>query len=729
VIRDIPTDDKIYSKLAQQVSLRMQASNDYYVGHREDWQVAWNRWNKYPDRPQDVADDDPYEIKIGYGFGLIEQLNAKVTEPMLQMGVPFGVFPKQFGDQKACDNFVDIVRDFYSKPNVQESKRGSKKGMIVCGPRWEIYEWLHVEENGKMWGEIEKLVEQAVVNPETGKPQTDKDGKPVMARMMQKVIGEIVTKIVTYYGFNIRCPRVEDVYPEPNRTTIDTGQNTDLSWLVEDMGELALEDMAREVIYNPDTKKTERRYNFDRLLKEAGPKAEERYKNIIEGKGTVDDNYGQLIVPVSDWTDASASGQLKSNKGQDANSSFEDRDKVRIYRMRTKNELRLIANGKHIIERITDPWHRPRMNCAIENYTQDPRCIYGPGAIKPILDELIELDITHSLGMQNLFRVINRMIAVKQKAIVSMDELDRRAGGVVRINDEVDQISQAIQAFDQQSSLNDMLGAESAIKGSLEFTSSNLDGSPGTRGTKQDHKTKGGLEIISENMGTRFVTMQAQALITEARAGIAMSYLLDQFFFEPTDYRSVQENGTTLYKRFSREDIDTKGRGFNFTVTVDPLWGNTRAQRQDAQDLFELGIKYEELRLQIKDPKMKQMQLSELMEDLLKKHGRRDLSDIFIKPTGEIDPGQELQILAQGGVVQCKGDLQEHITAHLLQVQSPGLQKMIEAGKADPKTKQNLMLLIEEDTKRLVTFLKDPQGAASQKLNSAGMSHPGMVEQ
>ena len=697
----------------------MAASNEYYIGHRKDWEDAYDRWNKYPARPIDVADDDPYEIKIGYGFGLIEQLNSKVTEPMLQMGVPYGVFPKEFGDQKSCDNFVDIVRDFYAKPNLQEGKRGSKKEMIICGPRWEIDEWLHIEENGMMWGEIIKMVEQQI---------GVKDGKPVMAQMPQKVIGEVAQKIVTFYGYNTRFPRVQDIYPEPNRRTIDTGQKTDIAWAVEDLGELALEDLAREVIYNPATKKTERRYNFDSLLHDAGPRAEERYKNIIEGKGVVEDNYGQLITPISDWTDATSAGQNKTTKGQNANSSFEDRDKVRCWQMRSKNELRFIAQGKHIAERITDPWHRPGMKMRIENYTQDPRSLYGPGAVKPVIDELIELDITHSLGMQNLFRVINRMIAVKQKAIVSMDELDRRAGGVVRINDEVDQISQAIQAFDQQSSINEMLAAESDIKGSIEFTSSNMDGSPGVRGTKQDHKTKGGLELISENMGTRFVTMQAQALINEARSGISMLSFLEQFFFEPTDYRSMRDDGTTTFAKFTKEDINTQGRGFHFTITVDPLWGNTRAQRQDAIEMLHEAQGYAKIFMEMKDPTMKKINLSQLFENALKKFGYRDLSGLFEKAGGEMDPGQELNILMNGGVVQCKGDLMEHIQAHLLQANSPQLEKAMQAQKADPKTKQNLMLLIEEDTKRMTTFLKDPQGAAAQKLNSAGMTMPGMPQ-
>ena len=737
--REIPSPDSPeYGKLVQQVSLRLQSSQSWYSGFRDEWDRCYERWHRYPARPKVVNDSDTYEVRLGYTFGLIEQLNSKVTEPMLQMGIPFGVFPTEWGDQPKADNFSDMCRDFYSKPNVQEGKRKSKKEMIICGPRIEIDEWLHIVEPGQKWGEKEEIIEQAIVDPKTGEPVLGEDGKPAKAKMVQKVMAEVDQDITTFYGFNTVYPRNVDFYPEPDRTTIDTGQKTDMSWFCWDMGELALEDMAREMIYNPDAvdPKTGKRgctvprYDFSKLIKDSGDRAQKRYAKILEGAGAglVDDNFGPLITPIHDWSDASTTrhGNMDTKHNDAvANQSFEDRDKIWVCQMRTKNEIRTIAQGKYIIERVLNPWHRPRLGARVENYTSDPRSLFGPGAITPIFDELDSLDITDSLMMQNFFREVNTMLLVKIKALDNPDDLDRRAGGVVRVNDEVESLGQAVMPVPRQNVMSESLGAESNIKGNIEFVSSNLDASPGIHGTRQNHKTAKGMQIIESNIGTRFVTMQSSALINEARCGESMLYFTEQFHFDKVSYRCIRDDGSTVYAKFNKEDVDTNGRGFRFLITVDPLWGNTQAQRSDALELLDMGYKHEEYRLKANDPKIKRANVSELFEDALKKFGRRDVSGIFEYASGEISPDVELQILMQGGVPKpCQGDLMSHIQTHILQAQSPNLKQAIEAGKAHQDTIKNLMLIVQEDMARLATFMKDPAGAASKKLNEVGMKSP-----
>jgi hypothetical protein len=505
---------------------------------------------------------------------------------------------------------------------------------------------------------------------------------------------------------------------------------TDIGWIIEDLGDLALEDLCRQVIYDPETKKTRPRYDFKKLIGDQGEEAKKRYANILSGASAdlVSDSLGPVITPMHEWvsdnSNKAGTKPTKSNNGA-AGQSFEDRDKVWVVQMRTKNEIITLAQGKYIIERVLKPWQRPRIGARVEVYTIDPRSIMGISALDPILDELDELDITHSLGMQNLFRLVNKMIAVKTKAIESMDDLDPRAGGIVRINDEVSSAEEAIHAIVQPSAINEMLAGESNTKGNIETVSSVHDGSPGVQGTKSYSKTAHGMEILQTNLNTRFATMQSQALINEALSGQSMQYFFEQFAFEAVSYRSLREDGSTSYSKFTKEDIDTQGRGFNFLVTVDPLWGNTHQQRQDALEIFQEGVNYEELRMKMNDPKMKRIDLSELFDNLLKKSGRRDTSRIFALPTGETSPEQELQILIGGGVVDgCTGDLQHHITTHLLQAKSPQLAQAMQAGKADPATVSNLYRLIEQAKAQMLTFLKNPQGAADAKLAQAGMGAP-----
>ena len=94
-------------------------------------------------------------------------------------------------------------------------------------------------------------------------------------------------------------------------------------------------------------------------------------------------------------------------------------------------------------------------------------------------------------------------------------------------------------------------------------------------------------------------------------------------------------------------------------------------------------------------------------------------------PTGELSPQDELQIIMQGGVVECKGDLMEHARMHVLQLQSPAVRQAVEAGKASPKTIEYLQKLVQQDLAKMRTFLEDPMHAASQKLNELGFSAPG----
>lgn len=713
---DIPTDKATYAKIVQTVSLRMQASADFFSGKRERMRIAYDRWHRYPARPVDVTEEDSYEIQLGYGFGIVEQVISKITEPLMNMGIPFGVFPTELGDQGKSDNFADICRDFYGKPHVQMGKRKSKKEMGVTGSRVEIDEWLHVVENGKRWGKVPQQVEQPVLD-DAGQPVM-RDGKPVTAKLEVMVAGEVPAKIVTHYGFNTRYPSVFNIYPEPNRTTIDTGQATDISWVCEDLGELALEDMVNQVIYDPETKQTRPRYDFTSLINDAGEKAKKRYANILEGKpGLVEDGYGPIITPVRDWADAEKRDD-SGLQGLVSGQTFEDRDKIWVAQMRMKNEIVTVAQGKYIIERVRDPWHRPRIGMRIECYTIDPRSIWGIGVIDPIMDELDELDITHSLGMQNLFRLVNKMTAVKQNALVSMDDLDPRAGGIVRINDEVEHASQAVHSIVTPNAIPEMLAGESNTKGNIEFASSYLDGQPGIMGTKATHKTARGQEILQSNLNTRFATMQAQGLINEALLGQSMLYFFEQFAWEAVSYSHLDEDGATTYSKFTKDDVDTDGRGFRFLVTVDPLWGNTQQQRQDAQQVFELGLQYKQVQT---DPNAKTPDLAVLFEDLLRKHGRRDLSRVFIKPNGEISPDQELQVLMGGGVVDgCRGDIRQHMMIHILQAKSPNLAKAMEAGKADPETAKNLIRLVQQAGAELGTFLQDPQAAADRMLSKAG---------
>ena len=726
MLSDIPQDEAKYRRLLSKASLRLFRSKTWADPWFVDFVRYYRWWRIVKDRA--AGGDRDYQVFLGYCFGLVERINSKVTEPMLAMGIPFGVFPTEFGDGQKAENFAQICRNWYAKPNVQAALRKSKKEMIITGTRWEVDEWLNIKRKGKMWGKVPKQVMTPIVDPKTGQPVM-RGGKQVMMPSTVMVDAEVPVDVTTHYGFNTRYPSVFNMYPEPDRPTIGTGEKTDCSWLVEDMGELALEEMAKEFYVDPDTKMEVPVYDFEKMLHAYGRKAEERYAKIMQGKDA-EDNYGPLITPEKDWNFTSDWGQIDKDSVAPTGAtvdraSCEDRDKIRVVRHYQADEILTIANSRWIIGCKRDPYHVPGIKARVENYTTDPEFIYGLGAIRPVEDELRELNLTHEGCMDNFWRIIMKMVYVKEDAIISWDDFNARAGGKIRISNKYPSIQSAVMNADQMNVTQDMLAAESNQRGLIEFVDSMMDGSPGVAGTKQDHKTAKGMERIQFNTDTRFVTMAAQSFINEGNRGRNLQDFFNQFAFEKQPFRVVGDNGTTTYAKFDKSDIYTAGRPFSLVVEVDPLYGNNDAQRQNALAIFEQGKEYEILRQNAKDPSLRKVNLDILFENILKKGGYRDTSRIFTAPTGEMSPDDEYMVIAQGGVCECKGSLTDHITQHLLQLASPALKAGMEANKIHKDTAKNLNLLIQQDLAKLRTFMEDPQGAAAQTLNRLGMSLPG----
>ena len=719
---DIPTDAGKLAKCVQKVQLRMLRSATWSMNRR----MEWVRWYKYYRKIVDfIPEPDEPAITLGYVFGIVEQINSKITEPLLQMGIPFGVYPVGKGDGQASENFAQICRSFYAKPNFQEALRRSKKEMIITGNRWEIDEWQNIKQPGFMWGKVPQEV--PVLRP---------DGTPLMEGGKPKVTITLIDAEVpfdrsTHYGFTSRFPSVFDIYPEPDRRTVGAGAPTDISWLVEDMGELAIEDLVRQKYVNPADGMTNPVYNFEQLMHDRGIKARARYERFMKGGSDyAEDAYGRLIVPTGKWNISTDYHQIDKDtqyptEGSVNRQSSEDRDKVWIARHYEANEILTIANGKYVIQRIVDPWHVPGIKARCENYTQDPEFIYGQGAIQPIEDEILAMGDAFNLTFSNAIRLVNKMVAVREDAIVTMDDFKPKAGGKIRISGSTD-VRAAIAEVPQSSVIQEMMALNSILSGEINFVSSVMDGTPGVQGTKPDHKTKGGLESIQVNYATRFITNQAQALINEARRGLSIEEFFSQFGFEKRPYRSVRDDGTHVMSEFSKEDIFTEGRGFDYLIEIDPLWGNTMAQRQNALDAFSHGTDYEKLRKELQDPTMRKLNLDMLYERVLKlAFGLRDTSRIFTAPDNSMTPEAEFQIIINGGTVKlCGGDPMAHATAHLLQSQSPKLVEAIQAGKADPKSVQMLEMLVQQCEAQIKTFLANPQAAATAKLSEHGYKHP-----
>lgn len=718
----IPTDKAQRARIVQRVQLRMFRSANWSTAQRAEWVRYYKIWRKIQDM---VMDPDEPNIFLGYAFGIVESIVAKTTEPILKMRPPCNVLPLRLGDGQAAENFKNIARNLYSKPNFQEPFYRSKKEMGICGTRFEIDEWQNVQRKGKMWGKVQKMVSKPLLDMK-GQPVM-RNGKPVMTPPLPTMVdAEVERSIPVHYGFHTRYPSIFDIYPEPDRKTIGTGQPTDVSWLIEDMGERSLAEMCREMYVDPHDGVTKPVYDFTELLHDAGRRAQERYAKIMKGESDLGDDFGPLIVPIRDWNYATDYGNIDktsvypSERTVDRASS-EDQDKVWVVRMMMDNELVTVCQGRYLIQRKLDPLHVPGIPARSECYTIDPEFLYGQGIIKPIADEIMELNDIHNLSMASWIRIIDKMVAIDESKIVSLEDFKPRAGGKIRVKGDV---RSAIAAVDQMDPTPSMLNQESNARGLIEFISGHMDGSPGTRGTKQDHKTKGGLELLQFNLNTRFVTMQRQALINEARRMMSMSRFFDQFAFEKQPFRVYKDDGSTALAEFNKDDVFTEGRGFEFAIEIDPNFGDSQVQRQEDLFLMDRAYEYEKMRRELRDPRMRQLNVDKLMEKVLRDFGHVDMTRLFTAPDNSMSPDDELQIIMQGGIAECRGDLMHHIESHILQRGAPNLIKAVEAGKAAPDTIKKLELLIAQAMARLQTFAADPQLAVekrkSQALGAAG---------
>lgn len=707
---DIPSDPKTRNQLVQKVSLRYLSSAQHHSDHFDKFRRMERWWRQVREA---AAAGDEYAIMLGLAFSVVEGMHAKITEPLFQMGLPCDTYPKKFGHIGKAKNLQHVQRAFYQGPNFQEALSLSKKSMCIVGHRWEFDGFANIQRNGKRWGLVDKKVEVM------------KDGKKFVN--VEQVVDEIPLKRALYYGFLTEFPRWDQVHAEPGRSTIDTGQKTDMTWLIRDLGYLTIESLAKEMQYDVNAKADRPMYDFGELLHASGSSAEKRYQAILDGKSGAVENFGSIIVPQRSW-DYQAG--RRAGRGDDRLAqaqSYEDRDKVWVVQHREMGEIVTIAQGKYVIHRMLDPWHVPGLKARIENYTTDGTGhLYGKSAIEPVEGELSEMDDIHSLSMQNIFRTVNRMLYVREDAMVSEDDFDPRAGGLVRIKSDQVDVRSAVYESDASSPVNEMLGVEGELRGLIEKVTGELDGGSGADGIAKANKTAKGAAMFVSALSPGYARFQRQARINECRRCMNMADILEQFHFAKMPYRAVQPNGSTAYMEFDRSDLDTGGLGFEFGFNLDPMWGNPQQRLAMKRQVLEDGIKYMTLSPAVRGPNSRSVNVDELFEDVLQESGFSDTSKVFRMPDGAMSPEDEMQILAQGGIVdKCVGDGEHHITTHLLQIKSPQLKAMIDAGKADPQTVRKLQLLVQQKKAEMMTFLANPEGAAQDRLNKSGMVHPG----
>ena len=166
---------------------------------------------------------------------------------------------------------------------------------------------------------------------------------------------------------------------------------------------------------------------------------------------------------------------------------------------------------------------------------------YGKGIIEMILDEQDEINEIRNQRVDNVNLIMNKMIAVFEKAIVSRKDLTSQPGGIIRLKDQItDDIRKVITPLEfpdiSASSYKETMEIERQIQ---ERTGANRV-TMGSSGLIRDtNQTLGGMELLKQMFNER---LAAYGMIIEVQFLIEAAeriYSLIYGNLQPDDMKSI----------------------------------------------------------------------------------------------------------------------------------------------------------------------------------------------
>lgn len=622
-------DEPARADLIKDTLKKFQASANYYETKHDLWRKCWEEYGGQKDDRDDTNDPD---IKIGLAYSLVENVVARCVQAFL--GNPSIVTkPKRADHGKQANNYDGMIRGYRSAPEYRLDAIDSTRERIVCGLSWEVDEWANEYSEGVIWVKtaMNKLVDMDI---------------PVVSSVA-KVARNVAFKgyalkqklFPVRVGYHVRFPSNFNMFPQPGRLKL-----SDCQWVAERVPYASVEELEKVKFTDPQTGKVMGSYDLSEIKKLQEQKIAVRPRPVEAGM-----DYESFLreynnLPTTDD---------KTDDGVDA---------VSLLILRTDREIITVANGAFIIQHVKDLYHKPGKRVRIRYYTQDRHSICGKGMIEPIMDLMDEIHDVHNMSMQNWFREINRMIAYSEDAVPYPDDLNRRAGGQVRIKSGVDP-SRAIMPIQSSVPVGEMITTEANLRGLTETIVSVADLSPGPMGTKPSHSTFGGLMEIQTTFARRFGVIAALDQAATMEQYDAAYWLHEQFMFDDV-LVTVPGKGGANAVTYSREDIDTEGEGFLFTASDDPSFGDTQVQRNQNMVLMDLCLRYVQARMSMNKTEWRDMKADELMEDTLESFGRYDVDKILVVDEGVLAPEKEYDLMLQG--VQPRVSPKENLTWHLI---------------------------------------------------------------
>lgn len=703
-LAEIQADPAIALQLVNLAKRRYWVSADAV----RPWHEKWVRFYKIYRSIVDAVDDaDEANYMISYAFGIVEDLVSKIAEPILQLKPPCRVAAKMVGHEQQADNFSSIASNYFQSSRYQLEKTEGIREMIITGNSWEMDGWAADYANGRMWAKVPSVtVVDKIKSILTGKIFNTPTAAPYNETR------EIPYQIPLKCGYFTRFPWAFDVYPEPGVRNV-----RDMHWLLEQERSVAVEDLSRRTFMDPQTMQRVGLFDFTQLLKDIGAHEPGSIRPIpIDMKH----DYGK------EAQDAMAGMETERSQWSQL-----DMDRVSLLWVWEPNRMYAIANGQYIVAYRENIFQVPRIPYRLNVYTPQKEFLFGLGALEPVESQLYELADIHKLSMRNWVRIINRMVAYNEDAIPYIDDFKPRAGGKVRVRVGLGgNIASEIMPIEQPDVTQSMLAMESNTKGLMERVISLADYSPGVDGTKQTHKTLGGLMEISKNLAQRTTTVRRMLLSNYQDQMWFMEKLYSQFMLDKTPFTVYGPDGSTRLSQFDLWDIHTNGTGFDFIIEYDPSFGDDALLRNQMMVLLDTGLKYENARMMMQRKDLPQIDLGDIMRRMFKAFGWSDTSNILKMASGELDPQAEFNMMLSGQPVapQAGEDLIKHLIEHSIQKQSPKLKQGIADGSVDPKVMAMLQAHIQATELLIMQVMKNPDAIAQQHVMQAIAASSGMPQ-
>lgn len=690
----IPKDPAKRKELVDLAKKRYQLSKDFFSPKHEIWVRCYKIYRALADA---VDDPDEENMFIPYAFGMIEDILARLTEPLLQK-LPIKPQARSIRFATAARNFYALVKTYLSTSRYQLEFTNSNRQKVITGNRWEKDEWASEYAEGLEWKNTTVTEMVQTIGRVLGKII------PMKVQVTYKKLVEVSKLYAKSVGYRVRFPSVFLIWPEPGYTRVD-----DMHWLVEEEESVALDDLRAQVYIGADKVK-HNVYDLSEI--------DNDYKK--HEPGSITPEFSDKSTYHTDISDVLGSRNIQSTSKNSAQGrDVSDMDKVHLLHVHEPGRRFTIANGKYLVLYVDKPFHRPRIPFRLDVYTPDPENLFGIGAIEPTEDLFLELNDIHRLSMRSWVRMINGIVAYHNGAVPFPDDWKGKAGGRIRIDPGVSpNVHNAIASIQQNDPTGSMLTHESNTKGLLERIISIADMSPGVEGTKQYHETLGGLFEIQNQLAKRFAVMRRAQLACYIDQFQTIYDFCMQFMFDAQPAKMVDTDGKTLYPKFSRDDIWTAGEGFDFLIEEDPSFGDNAVQRNQLMVLLEIAMKYETFRMNSKDTEMLKMRISDIMKRVVEAFGWTFNAELLGHPDSIMTPESELQMILNGQEVHPnpKENLLGHIVDHMVQMNSPKIQQGAAAGQITPEMLARLKMHIDETGTMAQAVMENPQGAAQARV-------------